>query len=219
MPLVFGKDIHCRLVDGRAIFLDLSTGRYASPSAQASRALARLADHAEWSGPWPEALRPLRERGWLVEADEPGATGFARWPLPERSWQGDTSRDPAPAAVGLALLREVAAILEMRVSRFRNVVTGLRSWPVRERTTGAFPTIGELVGAFDRADRILSPRNRCLPRSIALMRTLRDIGEPAHLVIGVRTYPFLAHAWVQLQGRVIGDDLDRVRAYSPILQI
>ena len=38
----------------------------------------------------------------------------------------------------------------------------------------------------------------------------RDGGIPAELVLGVRTFPFEAHAWVELDGRVLNDDLDHV---------
>jgi hypothetical protein len=45
----------------------------------------------------------------------------------------------------------------------------------------------------------------CLQRSIAGARLLRAYGSPARLVVGYRPLPFLAHAWVEVDGRVFSD--------------
>ena len=59
----------------------------------------------------------------------------------------------------------------------------------------------------------------CLPRAMAIYVLLRGRGTPATLCIGVKRYPFGAHAWVECMGEV----LDNPRAdwqhepYVPIL--
>lgn len=45
----------------------------------------------------------------------------------------------------------------------------------------------------------------CLQRSICTARLVRARGVPAHLVIGYRPDPFLSHAWVEVDGRVVND--------------
>lgn len=45
----------------------------------------------------------------------------------------------------------------------------------------------------------------CLQRSVCAVRLLRDCGRSAKLVIGYRPVPFLSHAWVEVEGRVIRD--------------
>jgi hypothetical protein len=45
----------------------------------------------------------------------------------------------------------------------------------------------------------------CLQRSAATACLLRDHGIPAELVIGAQQMPFRAHAWVEVQGRVVND--------------
>jgi hypothetical protein len=45
----------------------------------------------------------------------------------------------------------------------------------------------------------------CLQRSVVTARLLRSSGIPASLVIGVRHVPFKAHAWVEVDGRVVND--------------
>ncbi|WP_349043204.1 lasso peptide biosynthesis B2 protein [Agrobacterium sp. SORGH_AS 787] len=59
--------------------------------------------------------------------------------------------------------------------------------------------------AFDRT------RNQCLAYSYSLAWMARRQGIPASLVIGVRTKPFLSHAWVEYGDRVINDD-EKLRA-------
>ena len=45
----------------------------------------------------------------------------------------------------------------------------------------------------------------CLQRSVCAARLLRARGVAARLVIGYRPAPFLSHAWVEVDGRVVND--------------
>lgn len=78
-----------------------------------------------------------------------------------------------------------------------------------------------IVRAMDRAvgcgPGLLRPS--CLPRSMTLWWLLRRAGLPAALRIGVRRASdhLEAHAWVELEGRVLGDQpdvQDRFRAFE-----
>lgn len=51
----------------------------------------------------------------------------------------------------------------------------------------------------------------CLQRSIATVRLLRRRGVAAELVIGYRAIPFLAHAWVEINGRTANDSPEYAR--------
>ena len=48
---------------------------------------------------------------------------------------------------------------------------------------------------------VLSRDSRCLTTSLVLTALLARRGIPATLVIGVRSHPFAAHAWVEHRGR------------------
>lgn len=50
-----------------------------------------------------------------------------------------------------------------------------------------------------------------------LRRLLRSEGYSPLWIFGVRTWPFGAHCWLQVDDLVIGDTLDRVRFYTPIM--
>jgi hypothetical protein len=50
----------------------------------------------------------------------------------------------------------------------------------------------------------------CLQRSAATACLLKKYGVPAQMVIGAQQMPFKAHAWVELDGRVVND-----KPYTP----
>ena len=50
----------------------------------------------------------------------------------------------------------------------------------------------------------------CLQRSAAATCLLRRYGVQAHLVMGAQQMPFRAHAWVEVDGRVVND-----KPYTP----
>ena len=62
------------------------------------------------------------------------------------------------------------------------------------------------MAAFHRAERLVfSGRglDDCLPRSLALFVYLRRCNLTARHFIGVRRYPFAAHAWVEHDGQML----------------
>lgn len=76
-----------------------------------------------------------------------------------------------------------------------------------------------VLSAFARAENFYvsgrAPLD-CLPRSLALTRFLRCTGWPAEHVLGVRLYPFEAHAWVEVDGEPVNERLDINDIYSVI---
>jgi len=56
----------------------------------------------------------------------------------------------------------------------------------------------------------------CLQRSAATAYLLKSYGVPARMVIGARQMPFKAHAWVEVNGRVVNDK-PYVREMYPVL--
>lgn len=68
--------------------------------------------------------------------------------------------------------------------------------------------------AVDRACVLYFKPVQCLQRSAATVCLLRQLGAPARLVVGVRHLPFQAHAWVEVEGRVINDKQSVVETYA-----
>ena len=68
-----------------------------------------------------------------------------------------------------------------------------------------------------RSIRLAMPLpTRCLPASLVTCLFLRRKGVDSRLVFGVRSHPFEAHCWVEQGGAVVDDDVDRLRAFTPI---
>jgi hypothetical protein len=63
-------------------------------------------------------------------------------------------------------------------------------------------------------------RALCLEQSLALCCLLRRHGYPAVVRLGVRPYPFAAHAWVELDGVPLAESPEHLRAFAafPLFQ-
>lgn len=77
--------------------------------------------------------------------------------------------------------------------------------PVAAAHVPAGNLIGAICGAVERACVLYPKKAVCLQRSAVLTCMLRRAGIPAHMVVGVRIMPFLAHAWVEADGTVLND--------------
>lgn len=63
----------------------------------------------------------------------------------------------------------------------------------------------EICRAVDLACVWYSRQVPCLHRSVVTTMLLRRHGISAFLVIGAQPLPFRAHAWVEVEGRVVND--------------
>lgn len=80
-------------------------------------------------------------------------------------------------------------------------------------------TYDEALAARSRvvAVSLLCAGDGCLPRSIATALLCRSHGSWPTWRSGVRTNPFYAHAWVEAEGRPVGEP--RARSFTPILTV
>ncbi len=74
-----------------------------------------------------------------------------------------------------------------------------------------------ILAAIDRAAVVYPRRAMCLQRSAVMTWLLRRHGIAADMVIGIRHTPFYAHAWVEVQGRVVSD-APQVKEWYPELE-
>jgi hypothetical protein len=75
-------------------------------------------------------------------------------------------------------------------------------------------TTSEICSAVDVACIWYWKHVLCLQRSAAAACLLKDAGVPAELVIGAQHMPFRAHAWVEVDGRVVNDKSYTKEMYS-----
>jgi hypothetical protein len=85
----------------------------------------------------------------------------------------------------------------------------VRKYPISKRATLA-DTAGIICSAVDVACIWYWKEALCLQRSAATACLLKRNGVPAQLVIGAQQMPFRAHAWVEVDGRVVND-----KPYTP----
>jgi hypothetical protein len=80
----------------------------------------------------------------------------------------------------------------------------VRSFPIGKRTPCA-GDIDKICAAMDMACIWYWKEALCLQRSAATTCLLKRHGIPAEMVIGAQQMPFKAHAWVEVDGRVVND--------------
>jgi hypothetical protein len=80
----------------------------------------------------------------------------------------------------------------------------VRNYPVG-RTTPVPRSVESICSAVDMACIWYWKEALCLQRSAATSCLLRSHGIFAQMVIGVQQLPFKAHAWVEVDGRVVND--------------
>lgn len=121
-------------------------------------------------------------------------------------------------------IRLVAEVLiELFVYDVRSRVLGFRSaydsarpvtWRRRMETRDKVLE-HEIQEAVDQGCCFYVKHVRCLQRSIVSARIMRRRGLSPHVRIGYRTDPFFGHAWVEVDGDVVGDS----RAYRRKLNV
>ena len=115
------------------------------------------------------------------------------------------------------LLRIIKYSIMLRVFGF-----GALSALERLRLKSAITIESCAIDPVETIDRYLSASMwspihiTCLPLSFSVVAHLRRENVPAQLVIGVRPTPFVAHAWVEIDGEVCGDDHDLKKSYGEI---
>jgi hypothetical protein len=108
-----------------------------------------------------------------------------------------------------AYLRLIQFDLYLVRGDFQALYDKVRNCPVKGET--ALPDAAERIcPAVDMACIWYWKEALCLQRSAATACLLRRYGVRADLVIGAQQMPFKAHAWVEVDGRVVND-----KPYTP----
>jgi len=135
-------------------------------------------------------------------------------------WYGSPEGDkPQPrmrmvvaAFMGLAFFD-----LTLRFRSLNSLCSWVNAWPVRERSSGDQETQARVCTAVERACVWYPKQAKCLQRSAVTTCILKSYGLPAQMVIGVRPVPFMAHAWVEVNGSVLNDWRGVTSFYRPLV--
>jgi len=87
---------------------------------------------------------------------------------------------------------------------FSGLYTKVRDYPLG-RTVASPDASEKICAAVDMACIWYWKEVLCLQRSAATACLLKRGGTPAQMVIGSQQMPFRAHAWVEIEGRVVND--------------
>jgi hypothetical protein len=89
----------------------------------------------------------------------------------------------------------------------------VRRSPLRVRAIPS-PEVMEICRAVDLACVWYWKRALCLQRSAAAVCLLRRYGVRAQMVLASRPTPFQAHAWVEVDGKVVNDKQEVQETYA-----
>jgi hypothetical protein len=146
---------------------------------------------------------------------QPQQTGQVSFP-----WYGnENSIDrPQPKVISLlfALIGLAAFDFTLSVFSLKSLCACVKAWPRRERDFLDTNVIGQVCAAVEKACVWYPGKALCLQRSAVTTCLLRSHGVAAQMVVGARPMPFLAHAWVEVDGSVV-NDWPRVKTFYPSL--
>lgn len=125
-----------------------------------------------------------------------------------------THESPSTIRVLRALLALALfdAILTLR--NLESLCAVVESLAVRSqrRSVPQSRAVDRVSAAVEQASVWYPKKSLCLQRSAVTTCLLRQDGVPAKMAVGIRSMPFLAHAWVEIEGEVV-NDASRVKAF------
>lgn len=112
-----------------------------------------------------------------------------------------------------AFLKLLYFDLYLARGNFAALYNRVRNCPIG-RLTDAPNAVEQICAAVDMACIWYWKEALCLQRSAATACLLKQHGILAQLVIGAQQMPFKAHAWVEVEGRVVNDKLYTPEMYG-----
>jgi hypothetical protein len=155
-----------------------------------------------------EQFRLSPDASTFVTQPAPIAHSDSQPSYPWYSQTGGDDRSPKPkselviaAFLGLAIFD-----LILFLSSLRSLCACVKAWPVSRQVSPPRPNaIGEICSSVQRACVWYPKQALCLQRSAVTTCLLRIHGIVAETIVGVRPMPFMAHAWVEVNGAVVND--------------
>lgn len=213
VTLVLSPHVHAAVIGADVVLLDVQRDEYFCLR-DGVRALGLAGDLRALDPPDVATAEALRVDGLAVRGSSKGP--------PARGCEApDQDLPPGPAARLHA--RDLAALggaiwdylAHYRGRSFADVL----AYAARGATTRAQPEAIRLARVFAKAAPWLPLPRQCLVRSFVLLRFLQRSGADAQWVLGVRTWPFAAHCWLQSGRTALDDCADRLSVYQPILVV
>lgn len=206
--------VHGVAIDQDLVLLDVEADAYFCLVDAAACVAVRAGGGVEVED--DEVRRTLMEAGLIA----PGVADEAPILTPPR-------REVEPDLLARADRRTLSRLLraawiarrDLRACSFAGLLAWAAARPADRASPAPTPALMNEAARF-AALRVWAPFDgACLARSYMALQYLRLCGHDAVWVIGVRTWPFTAHCWLQAGDVVLDDTAARVLPYRPILAV
>lgn len=219
--------------DGTVVLLDLNKNRYVGIGGAGARALVgqvegwpMLSDAVASANPelCGKVVHGLLSQGLLSEQSVPrGSEATLEAPTATlNSAFAMTLADIGIRRMGRFLFSAALAHKWMYRMPLYDIATeiGLRRNRIPANASGPLDAMRAGIETYEKLrPLVFTARDRCLYDSLALVLFLSMEGLLARWVIGVKTGPFGAHAWVQSGPTVLNDHHEYVGQFRPILVV
>ncbi|HTM81567.1 lasso peptide biosynthesis B2 protein [Asticcacaulis sp.] len=209
----------CRAND-RAVFLNLTNQRYFMLQPVQATSFEKWCAGETLSAEEVDTLsmiitdRPMPKNDWRQQLQPP-----THFPSPVSSSCDFPAASPYPWLVPMAFVCHGMARIGLKMAPFSSLMRRLHDRKQTRQHVSIRWELDRAAATFALTTRLLRSSDRCLQTSVALTLFLAKLGHFPDLVLGVKTAPWAAHAWVQKGILVLNDEADRVRAFAPILVI
>jgi hypothetical protein len=233
---VLAHDVYVSKLDDAAVFLDLRSNQYLAVPPDSIAALDEIVDgfctlgvaepHFRSSRSSAEStIKALVSRGILTESRHAGAPACRAMISASQAIAPGERSNTVRTVRASHLANFVAAfsyaLFHVRLNRLKPLLDRIRTLHARSGEPSTFPhpaTVLELLAVFRRLRTYFyTAKDFCLLDALTLALFLHRYEQAPTLVIGVRTKPFVAHAWVQVGNCVVDDRLEAVQGFTPIL--
>lgn len=208
-------DVHAACCGEDLVLLDVARDQYFCLP-QAGRSLGLDPIGGELIGLARELAEDLRDAGLLTEHPEPAIRRWASPPARDTETLGE-GRAASGSLMGSLLVANLAMLWRYRAQPFAALIH--RASAARRGGRTDLAAAVQVAGAFQASLPWCPVQGACLFQSFLLLDLLRQRGLAADWVFAVRTWPFLAHCWVQVEDVVLNDTVDHVTSYDPILVV
>lgn len=201
--------IHFARVGDDLIMLDVTADTYSCLLGAGS--VVRLEDAGRIAIDDEDLAIELETHG-VVQADQPLRAPRTPVLASREAPRSLSMTDKAPVSLALAHLLVSTVVFHRKT--LKQLLAAVETGP----RAGARKTDLTALLADYRAALPWTPfEGECLQRGFLLKRLLGSHGIASDWIFGVRTWPFAAHCWIQVDDLVVGDSLERVRTYTPIM--
>ena len=222
------KGVRFCYVGDCSIFLSIQDDRYSYAGIEQTNTLRQLSHTfphrdlpSQRDGKHRELDALIRQNFLVLAPDEGDPLKPTSWPSPIASvYDNYWERAFKLAAIAKLWHHYYTAKIDIKKNTFSEILE-----KTKKRKSQILPWRNDIdkTVAIDMAHTFIDARSyvysyfdKCFLDSYVLFKYLASNKVPVDWVFGVDLFPFSAHCWIEYQGVVLNDSLERTLAYQPI---